>query len=99
MSENDDSNDDNSSKRINAKDIYKEMLDGRKFELEHLWQRSVFLGAFMLAIAAAYGAIIMSMYFSDDTKQFAVYGLSQNSSEALKTLQMEFNTRWKETSC
>lgn len=82
-----DSNDDNSSKRINAKDIYKEMLDGRKFELEHLWQRSVFLGAFMLAIAAAYGAIIMSMYFSDDTKQFVVYGLSQEAKDALKTLQ------------
>lgn len=53
--------------RINAKDLYEEMKDGRKFELEHLWQRSVFLGTFLVAIMAGYGSIIMKMYFEKST--------------------------------
>ena len=37
-----------------AMDIYKYLWKGRDFELDHLWQRSVFLAAFVLAIAALY---------------------------------------------
>lgn len=45
---------------INMKDIYKEFWECRNFEIEHLWQRSVFLGAFLLAIAAGYGTFLNS---------------------------------------
>lgn len=45
------------------KDYYDEAWHGRDFELTTLWQRSVFLAVFMLAIAAAYGAIAMKMLF------------------------------------
>lgn len=37
-----------------AMDIYKYLWKGRDFELDHLWQRSVFLAAFVLAVAALY---------------------------------------------
>ena len=36
-----------------AKDIYKYLWHGRDFELERLWGRSVFLAAFLIAIAGA----------------------------------------------
>lgn len=48
------------------KDVYKELWEGREFELTHLWQRSVFLGAFMLAIAAGYGHVAEKIFFSNN---------------------------------
>ena len=51
--------------KITAKDLYDEAWRCRDFELDHLWQRSVFLAAFMLAIAAAYGALIMKIVFPE----------------------------------
>lgn len=37
-----------------AMDIYEYLWKGRDFELEHLWQRSIFLAAFLFAVAALY---------------------------------------------
>ena len=51
--------------RIEPKDVYERTWACRDFELSHLWQRSVFLAVFLLAIAGAYGTIILNMYFSD----------------------------------
>lgn len=50
---------------VNAKDLYQEAWAGRNFEIDHLWQRSVFLAVFMLAIAAGYGALILKIAFPD----------------------------------
>lgn len=47
------------------KDVYRELWAGREFELTHLWQRSVFLGAFMLAIAAGYGHVASKIIFPE----------------------------------
>lgn len=44
--------------KLTIKDIYKELWKCRNFELDHLWQRSVFLAAFLLAIAAGYGTFV-----------------------------------------
>ena len=49
---------------IEPKDIYKRAWTSRDFELSHLWQRSIFLAVFLIAIAGAYGTIIEKMYFS-----------------------------------
>ena len=54
--------------RIKPKDIYKEVWECRNFEITNLWQRSVFLGAFMLAIAAGYGTLIHGMLFPENDK-------------------------------
>lgn len=48
------------SDKLTAKDIYNELFRCRDFELEHLWQRSVFLGTFMLAILAGYGTWVIT---------------------------------------
>ena len=50
--------------KLTAKDFYNEMWHCRDFELSHLWQRSVFLGAFMLAIATGYGALALVLFGS-----------------------------------
>lgn len=49
--------------RIKPEDIYKTIWSCRDFEISHLWQRSVFLAVFLLAVAGAYGKIVMEMYF------------------------------------
>lgn len=45
--------------------VYEELWRGRDLEITNLWQRSIFLGAFMLAVAGAYGTVLMKIAFSD----------------------------------
>ena len=47
--------------------VYKELWKGREFELTHLWQRSLFLVTFMVAIATAYGTVLLKIAFPDST--------------------------------
>lgn len=46
---------------LSYNDLYKEVWEGRNFEISHLWQRSVFLATFMLAIMAGYGALLLEL--------------------------------------
>ena len=46
---------------LSYNDLYKEVWEGRNFEISHLWQRSVFLATFMLAIMAGYGALLLQL--------------------------------------
>ena len=43
---------------LTAKDYYNRLWHCRDFEISHLWQRSVFLGAFMVAITTGYGSFV-----------------------------------------
>ena len=45
---------------IGLPEIYERLWECRDFELSTLWQRSVFLGAFMLAAYAGYGVLILN---------------------------------------
>lgn len=45
------------NERLVPRDIYKCLWMCRDFELQHLWQRSVFLTAFLLACFTAYGGL------------------------------------------
>ena len=45
--------------RFTLKYAYEELWRCRDFELKHLWQRSVFLGTFLLAAFAGYGHFIL----------------------------------------
>ena len=45
--------------KITYSDIYKGLWECRDFELEHYWQRAVFLTAFLLACYAGYGTLII----------------------------------------
>ncbi|MBP5511253.1 MAG: hypothetical protein J6Z49_10075 [Kiritimatiellae bacterium] len=44
---------------ITYADIYKGLWKCRDFELSHVWQRSIFLTAFLLACYAGYGSLIV----------------------------------------
>ncbi|WP_071145759.1 RipA family octameric membrane protein [Bacteroides ihuae] len=44
--------------KLTPKDIYKNYWHCRDFELTNLWQRSVFLAAFLLLIYTGYGALL-----------------------------------------
>ena len=45
--------------KISLKDAYEELWHCRDFELKHLWQRSIFLGAFLLGAFAGYGKLVL----------------------------------------
>lgn len=42
-------------------DLYKELWDGRDFEITSLWQRSVFLGTFLVITYTGYGALWLAL--------------------------------------
>lgn len=48
--------------KLSLSDVYGYLWRGRDFELEHLWQRSLFLAAFLLAIAGGYGVYIKDIF-------------------------------------
>jgi len=54
------------NQKIIPKDIYNELWRCRDFEISHMWQRSVFLATFMLAIAAGYGSVVSKIIFQDN---------------------------------
>lgn len=47
--------------RVSPRDIYKCLWMCRDFELQHLWQRSIFLGGFLLACFAGYGGLVAAV--------------------------------------
>lgn len=66
---------------IEPKDAYERAWTCRDFEISHLWQRSVFLAVFLIAIAGAYGNILMSMYFPDEQNSLVVSYKTENNDE------------------
>lgn len=46
------------SNKFTTKDLYTELFHCRDFELQHLWQRSVFLAGFMIALFTLYGSFV-----------------------------------------
>ena len=49
------------NERLVPRDIYKCLWMCRDFELQHLWQRSVFLTAFLIACFTAYGGLVAAV--------------------------------------
>ena len=47
--------------KITLMDIYRTLWSCRDFELSHLWQRSVFLTAFLLLVYTGYGILIFNL--------------------------------------
>jgi len=67
--------------QIDPKDAYERTWSCRDFEISHLWQRSVFLAVFLIAIAGAYGNILMSMYFPNEQNSILVSFKAENKDE------------------
>lgn len=51
----------NQYEKIQPKDIYESLWRCRDFELSHLWQRSVFLTAFLLLAYTGYGVLMLQV--------------------------------------
>lgn len=51
--------------KIDAKGIYGGLWKCRDFEIDHVWQRAVFLSAFLLACYAGYGSVIVGFATAD----------------------------------
>lgn len=47
--------------KVTYKDVYESLWRRRDFELSHLWQRSIFLTAFLVMCFTAYGAVVMKL--------------------------------------
>lgn len=56
--------------QINSKDIYASLWKCRDFELSHLWQRSIFLTAFLVMCFTGYGSLLLKICecVTDDKK-------------------------------
>ena len=83
---------------IRPKDAYERMWDCRNFEISHLWQRSVFLATFLIAIAGAYGTLLINMYFPSEQSTVIVKTIVQDetngnaeSEKVVKKIEFEQN--------
>lgn len=56
------------SDKIGNLEIYKTLWKCRDFEIDHVWQRAVFLSAFLLACYAGYGGLIMGLATAETVK-------------------------------
>lgn len=54
-----------STDKLTLKDAYKELWHCRDFELEHFWQRSIFLTAFLMACYTGYGFVLAKILDGD----------------------------------
>ena len=70
--------------KLTPKKIYKEVWACRNFEISNLWQRSIFLGAFMLAIATGYGVLASKMLFPDSADDKTIYRYVETEDEISK---------------
>jgi len=53
---------------ISEREIYKGLWQCRDFEIDHVWQRAVFLSAFLLACYAGYGSAIIAFCTANDVR-------------------------------
>lgn len=51
--------------KIGNPEIYEALWKCRDFEIDHVWQRAVFLSAFLLACYAGYGGLILGLATAD----------------------------------
>ncbi|MEE1289663.1 MAG: hypothetical protein UHW86_01385 [Spirochaetota bacterium] len=77
------------SDSYSLRDVYDELWRGRDFEISHLWQRSVFLAVFMLAIAGGYGTYMMEIMFSEESNSIdKICGTLKNEANQMKNAEI-----------
>ena len=64
---------DKDSDRVSRKDLHEKLWESRSFEINHLWQRSIFLATFIVAL--------FTLYFSTLNLYYTEFDLSQPSIE------------------
>jgi len=71
-------------KYLSEADIYKELWHGRDFEIASLWQRSVFLGTFLVLAYTSYGLLWASLIGEDI--EIATFLISNTSNAILVSI-------------
>ena len=69
--------------RISLRDVYMRICECRDFEISHVWQRAIFMTAFLLGCFTAYG--VVASYLFDDEHQF-LYSWFANAAAFFVTL-------------
>lgn len=49
------------SAKVSYRDVYNQLWSNRGFEIKHVWQRAIFLTAFLIACFAGYGGLVVSV--------------------------------------
>ena len=57
---------DKDSDRVSRKDLHEKFWESRSFEINHLWQRSIFLATFIVALFTLYFGVLNSYYTEGD---------------------------------
>lgn len=63
----------NDNDKFTTKDLYKELFHCRDFELQHLWQRSIFLAGFMVALFTLYGNFVGDNFIKNESNQITIH--------------------------
>ena len=76
-----------SEKKVSKHDLYEKLWASRDFEINHLWQRSVFLATFIVALFTLYAATINGFFIASDdsteiTSQVSSISYSMNSNDS-----------------
>jgi len=74
--------------KISIKEIHETFWRCRDFELSHLWQRSIFLSAFLILCFTGYGSLLITML--EKASLFAYAKLLQKS-EMRKDIVIELS--------
>ena len=61
-------NDRRPSDKLVLRDLYEQYWRCRDFEIKNLWQRSIFLGAFLILCFTGYGAFFSKAFFDKDNQ-------------------------------
>lgn len=77
--------------KITPRDIYKTVWKCRDFELSTLWQRSAMLGAFMVAMYAGYGALLLNAFEHGCLQRWIPFNLL---AEGMCGFGMVFSALW-----
>lgn len=79
------------TEKITPRDIYKTAWKCRDFELSTLWQRSAMLGAFMVAMYAGYGALLLNAFEHGCLQRWIPFNLL---AEGMCGFGMVFSALW-----
>ena len=77
--------------KINTKDIYNTLWKCRDFELSNLWQRSIFLTAFLVLCFTAYGAVLTKLFEKSEQTSFVILNII---AYAISLLGIIFSILW-----
>lgn len=80
--------------KISPKDIYASLWRCRDFELSHLWQRSIFLTAFLVMCYTGYGAVFIEICKGYESMNFMIFCVLNIIAITLTLLGLVLSILW-----